>query len=206
MGMGIVDESEFNDELDASHEIETSINDLSDSNNLGSEPSSEPIAKVININEGLGRGIGNRAVPEELKKVIGENAAIEGSQETKELTRRLGISDSSLSAYKHGVSSTASYNKPNKPLISHIVNAKARTSSRARSKLNLALGQITEDKFEGTKLRDIAGVAQAMSSIIKNLEPAIDNNNNQTNVNVQYVVHAPKIKEEEDFNIVEVTE
>jgi len=199
MSIGIVNDNEFDNELGNSDGV------ITDDNNNSPNTDTNSSARVININEGLGRGKNNRAVPEELKKVIGENAVIEGSKETKELTRRLGISDSSLSAYKHGVSSTTSYNKPNKPLVNHIVNAKARSSSRARSKLNLALNQITEEKFEDAKLRDIAGVAQAMSAIIKNLEPPADNVSN-TQVNVQHIMYAPKIKEEQDYNIVEVSE
>jgi len=199
MAIGIVDDSEFDIELN--HDRNASTNSLDDihNNNDGNT------AKVIDINDGKGRGTGNRAVPEELKKVIGENASIEGSKETKQLTRKLRISDSSLSAYKNGAHSTSSYHKPKKSLIDHIIKAKARSSNKARTKMNLALDQITEDKFEDVKLRDISGVARDMSAIIRNLEPPAEMNNTQV-TNVQHVFYAPKVKEEEDYNVIEVNE
>lgn len=150
-----------------------------------------------------GRGNGNCATPDSLRKIIGENAIEEGSAETKELTRALGISDSSLSAYKNGATSTVSYHEPNEKLKNHIDNTKLRIASKARHRLLSAIDSITKEKLEGASLRDAASVATAMSAVIRNIEPEqSDSKINQPT----FVIYAPQIRKEESFDVITVNE
>lgn len=179
--MGIVSDNDFEIELDR----------------LGGIP---PPVKIIDMN--IGRGNGNKEVPESLKKIIGENAITEGSKETKVLTQALQISDSSLSAYKNGSTSTASYDSPDKELKNHVDGVRDKIINKSRARLLQAINHITKEKLEGTKARDLAGIAKDMSAVIKNLEPDDSSRNN----NRPFVIYAPQFRSEQSFETLVVQE
>jgi hypothetical protein len=147
----------------------------------------------------LGRGLGNKEVPESLRKIIGENAVEEGSAVTKTLTRALGISDSSLSAYKNGSTSTTSYHSPDAELKKHINKTKERIVKKARNRLVASLNAITPEKLADENPRDLAGIAKDMSVIIKNFEPGDDGQRTQP-----LVIFAPIQVTEERFEVIDV--
>lgn len=149
-----------------------------------------------------GRGIGNTEVPDSLRKVIGEDALVNGRESGQDLARAVGISDSSLSAYTKGATSTASYNNPDKDLKQHTDAVRNRISSKARARLLMAMGSITKDKLDSAKLRDVASVANAMSNVIRNMEGPSDNGNNQTN----FIFYAPKTRDESAFEVINLKE
>jgi hypothetical protein len=147
-----------------------------------------------------GRGNGNNAIPESLRKLIGENAIEEGSGTTKELTRALGISDSSLSAYKVGATSTVSYHNPDKELLSHVDKARERIVKKARNRLVQSLNHITDEKLADEKPRDLAGIAKDMSVIIKNFEPAHEEGKRAQSL----IIFAPQFMEKDNFEVIDV--
>lgn len=181
MGMGIVSDSDFENELKRNQ--------------------TNPRPEIKDINRG--RGNGNVEVPDSLRKVIGETAITDGRTEATELAKQFGISPSSVSAYSNGSTSTSSYaDQPNK---SHIDETKERISRKARSKLMLAIGNITKDKLSVANVKDLAGVAKDMSAIIKNMEP--DKPQGTVNNNgPQFVIYAPQYKKEEHFEVVHAKE
>lgn len=143
MAMGLVDDKEFEAEIEKS--------------------------RIVSIERG--RGIGRTNTPESLRKIIGENATEEGREGTKQMTRAFGISDSSLSAYAHGATSCATYNVPNPSLNAHVNKTREKIVSKARNRLRFALNGITPEKLADEKPRDLAAIAKDMSSIIKDFEP-----------------------------------
>jgi hypothetical protein len=145
-----------------------------------------------------GRGGGNNEVPESLRKIIGENVIENGRAETLDMARQFGISDSSVSAYTKGATSTASYHQGNPDLKNHLRNVKEKIVNKASKKLKLALDEITPDKLESVKARDLAGIAKDMSAVIKNLEPAESNDTKSTD-GPTFVVYAPKIIQNENY-------
>jgi hypothetical protein len=184
--MGIVDDDEFNKEL------ESLKND---------EPSTtrEPIEenKVVDINRGRGAKL---ETPEDIRKAIAE-CAIAGHS-PKEIAEAFNISPSSISAYKVGATSTASYNRPDSELLKHGNSVREKITERATKKIMMALRHIDADKMSGAKLRDIAGIAKDMSAVVKNLEPRQDPsiiNNNGPN----YIIYTPRIRKEDEFEVVE---
>lgn len=181
MAIGIVSESEFFTELD-------------DLNN-----DKKPIAEVVDKSIG-GRNKGDVEVPDSLRKIIGETA-LEDRQDGLELAKAFGVSDSSVAAYKSGSTSCATYNGGNPALKSHMNSARERIIRKARRKLFGALDNITDDKLEQTKARDLAGIAKDMSAVIKNLEPEVKDNNS-TNVNI--VMYAPRMRQEIDYETITV--
>jgi len=162
---------------------------------------SESIA-IIDI-ERPGRRTGDNNVPPALRKVIAEDAIINGNESANKLAEMMGLSKSSVSAYKNGATSTDSYNQPTTELSKHVHTVKDKIRGKAQSKLMMALGQITPEKLAEAKLRDIAGTAQAMSAIVKNM----DDNTDSVRTNPQnFIIYAPYNKTENEFRVVQINE
>jgi hypothetical protein len=69
----------------------------------------------------------------------------------------------------------------------------------------LALSKLTEDKLDIAKARDLAGIAKDMSSVMKNMET--DNSNNPTEkAGPTFIFYTPKVKAEENFDVVQAKE
>jgi hypothetical protein len=146
-----------------------------------------------------GRGKGSTEVPDSLRKVIGENAILEGNGPTREA---FGLSQSSISAYKNGATSTATYNEPNAGLKEHTDIVKEQISAHAKHKLLRALENITDDKLNGASLKTISGLARDMSAVVKNIEP-------QTitpGTGVQFVFYSPKLRQESDYDVIAISD
>lgn len=184
MGMGIVSSDEFDLEIDKFKKIDSCESSI----NISDCPTK-------------GRGEGSVEVPDSLRKIIGETAITDGRQSALELAKSFGISSSSVSAYTQGAHSTKSYNQ--KPNLAHIERAKERITKRARGKLLLALSHITEDKLSEAKLTELASVATAMSKVATDHSPE---SGNGSGVNVQFNVFRPRIKEEDDYQVIHVTD
>lgn len=153
--------------------------------------------KVVNIKRGRGD---IKEVPNELRKIIGEEAITNGN--TQKLANLFGLSKSSIDAYKHGATSCASYNSPDEELNSHNNEVRDRITASARSKLMLALQEITPSKLSDVKARDAASIAKDMSAVVKNLEPSVP----QTLNNTQVVVYTPIMVNEASFDHIMVNE
>ena len=192
MAMGIVSDDEFEREINNSSIQIVNVN----------EP--KRIEGTITRAPEKGRGENNVEVPESLRKVIGEESLVNGRASALHLASSFGIKPSSVSAYNNGSHSTASYNTPNENLNKHLTNKKERIANRARRKLDLALNQLTEDKFEGTKARDIAAIAKDMSVIIKNMEPA--NQVAEVDNGPKFILYAPQFIQENKLEVIEVNE
>lgn len=152
-----------------------------------------------------GRKEGDNNVPDSLRKIIGEEAVINGRQAALELAEDFGISPAQVSAYAKGATSTASYNNPTQSIISHINKSRQRAIKRASKTLNAALGAITQEKLDFADASDLSGIAKDMSAIIKNLEPpqaAPDTGKSSP----QFVIFAPQFRKEETFETIVVNE
>lgn len=149
-----------------------------------------------------GRGEGSTAVPTMIQKIIGETAIEEGNGAAKDIASFLGISDSSVSAYKKGATSTASYHNPGRELGRHIAKTKERIAKRAGNKLGLALSKITEDKLDAAKAVELASIAKNLSGIVKDMEDTPVGPNG--NVGPSIMIFAPQIGREETYDVIEV--
>lgn len=187
MAMGIVDDSAFESELE-NLTVKTP------------ESADDSVAKIVDITRG--RGEGNREVPDSLKKVIAEEKVLSGRAGALGLARAFGVSDSSVSAYSNGATSTKTYNNPESGLKNHVENAKKRVARSARQKLSLALSKITPEKLEETKARDLAGIAKDMSAVIRNMEERQEDTLAQTN----FIFYSPKTRPEDQYEVIDVKE
>jgi len=175
----------------------------------------KPIAPVLNnevldlmFNDGdgrgkyaTGRGIGKTEVPECLRKVIA-GEYIEGG-DISSIEEAFKISRSSISAYVKGANSTTTYDKVNPSLVNHNKNVKEKIVRMTRRKARLAVRMITDDKLVGCNAVQLASVASQMSKM------AIDNEmdmNERDNKSVTVITYRPRIRAEDTFDVISVSE
>lgn len=181
MAIGIVNSDEFESELEKMN---------------GSAIKSE----IVRQNP-LGRGNGNKAVPEGIKKIIGESH-VEGN-DRKEIARAFSVSDSSVSAYANGSNSTASYHQRDPELVKHLNKTKDRITKRASRVLMNSLGAITDDSLKEIDPVKASVIARNMGAIIKDMEPEhVDETNLQQNI----IFYAPRMKQESEFEVIDLVE
>ena len=182
MPIGIVSDSDF----------ELELSKLSKTQNK-KVPSSEsvPSAQVIETpSRGLiqevpnrGRKEGDNNVPDSLRNLLAEEHFLNGRNEALSLARDFGISDSSVSAYAKGATSTTTYNEPKPSILNHIRKSRDRAIKRASRSLNGALSAITQEKLDNTDAKDLAVIAKNMSGIIKDLLPEDQSSNQSSQFN-----------------------
>jgi hypothetical protein len=191
MPMGIVSDSEFESELNKPNTVQA--------------PSIQEKVHVPVVIKDMERGRtpGAVGVPDGLRKIIGDESVTNGREAAIALARDFGISESSVSAYAKGATSTASYNdRPNAGVIN---SAKERISKKARARLMMSLNLLTEDKFADAKARDIAAVAKDMSTIVRNMEPPPSVNPTDSTA-PRFVVYSPQFKQETHYQTLVVKE
>lgn len=147
-----------------------------------------------------GRGKGTSEVPEVLRKVIA-GEVIEGGN-VSEVSDAFGISKSSISAYKNNATSTTSYHEPVKSLQEHNFAVRNKIVELSRSKLKKAIRFIDDDKLAGCNAVQLSMVARNMSSIANENDVMIKDNSNKQSV----IIYRPRIKEEDSFEIISVSE
>lgn len=185
--MGIVSDSDFEKEISNSHVPETP-----------ETPDTKTRASVEEIKKGRGD---KPNTPEDIRK-LAAISAINSEGTASEIAKAYGISEASVSAYKVGATSTATYDNPNQALAETINTHKAAVTRKARNRLMSALNHITPQKLEGVKARDLAAIAKDMSAVIKDFEPQVNHTNNVNNV--QFVFMAPRVRDLEDYKIIDV--
>ena len=186
MGMGIVDDKEFEHELNRTLPSDVDIKKVD--------------GKVIEL-EHPGRKDGDKNVPDALRKIIGEHQHQATRTDALELASKFGISPSSVSAYANGSTSTSTYDKqPNKSFID---DGKSRIQKRARKILFQSLHHITPEKLADEKPIALAMIAKQMSGIVKEMEPESDAVNRPL---AQFVIMCPSVKSENDYEIMTARE
>jgi predicted transcriptional regulator len=191
MPVGLVSDSDFENEL---------------SRLSGVKKESHPTTPEIVEMDQKGRKEGDTNVPDALRQIIGEDAVINGRQSALGIARMFGLSDSSVSAYAQGATSTASYHEPKSSFINHIQKSRARASKKAGKVLDAALGAITQEKLDYTDAKELSGIAKDMSVIIRNLDPPSSSDSPVTTNQPQFVIFAPQFRDERSFDHITVQE
>ncbi len=189
MPIGVVSDSEFESEL-----------------NSYTKPQNNVITPDIVEMERPGRKEGDVNIPDSLRKVIGETAIVDGRQEALAIARMFGVSDSSVSAYSQGATSTSTINTPNKDLFAHLNKSRTRAIKKAQKKLDSALDALTPEKLDYADAKDLSTIAKDMSVIIKNLEPEKVAPENDGKPSVQFTIFAPQFRQENAYEVVKVLE
>lgn len=192
MGMGIVSNSDFDNELE-------NLTKLPPIPLGGTKGKGKAIVESIPTK---GRDINGMEVPDSLRKLIGNESITNGRQSALELADKFSVSPSSVSAYSQGAHSTSTYGI--RPDESGINEARLRITKKARNRLTLALNSITQEKIDSAKVRDIAGVAKDMSAIISNMESKgskAEGDNGPT-----FIFYSPQTRSEKVFDMIQVKE
>lgn len=187
MAMGIVSDADFQKEL-------------------GNSAPKIPVSKTAEVIKQTpkGRGEGNVAVPDSMRKLIGAESVENGRDSAIELAKQFGISPSSVSAYANGSTSTASYDKqPNLPAINGV---KERIAKKARNRLSMALSHITDEKLGAAKLTEVSTVARDMAAIVKQMEPEVPKTESDKQNGPTFIFYSPQFRKEEHFDVIDVKE
>lgn len=204
MGMGIVSDSAFDAELKLNSRAQ--INSIQSSDSVPSNQSSDsvpsniPLASVSEIKRGRGDSLN---VPSEIR-ALAALSAVNGEGSGADIARAFGISESSVSAYKQGAHSTASYDSPNPALLDKINDHKLKVTSKARNRLLAALDEITPNKLTNVKPRDLAAIAKDMCSIVTDMEPKVSTIASSNSV--QIVFMAPRVKDINEYKVMDVVD
>lgn len=169
---------------------------------VSSEEFEKELNEIPSVKEGEiiippspGRQKGTLEVPELIRSIVSEDAIQNGNKSTLEegLAKFLGISPSSVSAYKNGVTSTKNYNDiKDKSLNENNKKVKNVIALKARRVMKGALNNITDEKLSEAKPIELATIARHMSGIIKEMEP--EEKKNSVNNQVQMVIYAPRMQ------------
>lgn len=147
----------------------------------------------------LGRN-GVKEIPEGIRKLIA-GESLQGVP-AKQLQEVFPISQSSISAYKEGATSTASIHNPNPELKKHTDNIKNQIGEAARGRLFKALNSMTDDKIAEAPLKVASQVVRDMSAVIKDM---LDKDNEGgTTVNFTFVSVPPA--DEDKYAVIDIGE
>lgn len=182
MPMGIVSEADFSKEI----------------KKIPGQEDPKPIPQIREIEKGRGN---KPETPDIIREVIGELAM--EKVPARVLAKEYNVSESSVSAYKVGAHSTATYSEPNPLLTKHIDSHREKLISKAKSKLDFALESITPNKLDETNAIGLSTIAKNMSAIVKDLEPPVPEASKN---NIQFIFMAPKLKDESSYEVIEVSE
>src|SRR6266478_5371251 len=142
--LGIVTDEEWRNQIANNSRSLSDHKETSDT-----KPNEKHEAEIIDINRG--RPIGKKEVPEEIRNFIASEA-LSGAN-VDQLSESFGISKSSISAYKHSATSTASYHSPDESLARSNNEVRDRIVGPAQSRLIKAIEAITDSKLDSAKVQ-----------------------------------------------------
>lgn len=146
------------------------------------------------------RGRGDKKETPEIVRELIATESLCGTT-NQELAQTFGVSESSVSAYKNGATSTSTYHQQDARLATAIDETRNRIVGTAQSKLIHALDKINLTGVVNPRVA--SGIARDMSSVVKNLQPDVPA---VANVNARVIVYQPRMKEEDDYNVITVDE
>ena len=155
------------------------------------------VAEVIQM-PAKGRN-GAKATPDSLRKLIAHDA-INGNGTGEEIAEVYGVSESSVSAYKNGASSTTTYHQPAAGLKDYVDLTRDKIKSRAQNKLLLALKHMTEEKIAEVKPIELSTIAANMSRVVEKMTPKSDG----PVVNNNIVFYSPKQIDKDNYEAIDV--
>src|SRR5678815_5618476 len=155
------------------------------------------VAEVVTM-PAKGRN-GAKATPDSLRKLIAHDA-INSNGTGEEIAEAYGVSESSVSAYKVGATSTTTYHEPSSELKQTVDFTRDRIKSKAQNKLLLALKHMTEDKIKEVKPIELSTIAANMSRVVEKMTPRNEGTTVQNNI----VFYSPKQISKENYETIDL--
>ena len=150
--------------------------------------------------DGRGHYAGQENVPDSIRKVIGDTHLESGFAAGKEMAEMFGLTREATQAYSQGKLSRTG--NPAATLSNHINKTKERIAKKAGRLTLHALNAITDEKLAEAKAGELANVARAASSIVKDMTP--DESSNRPQAVTQIILHAPKMATEDKYQTIDV--
>ena len=212
MPLGIVSNKEFESELmnscvdkvinpERDVEPEINSNEIDDGDGDNNQPRTSIVAEVVDLPK-LGRHNEVNNVPQSLRMIIGETAAVEGLGRAKELADTFGgLSQPTISTYARGEVSPNGNNKQDDDMLDYLNGRKTKITKRALNKINLALNLMDEERLKGCDAKELATISKEMSTVVKHMEPK--NRDEREKVQpVQFIMYAPQVRSENHYETV----
>ncbi len=205
MGMGLVSQDDFLNELSNCERKKKSINTDAPETVNQTDFDLPPDPEIVDI-KSRGRSEGDNNVPQSLRKLIADTANLEGRKEALELAKMFDISPSSASAYANGATSTKSYHQPNSDILNFIKNRKGKITRKALSKITNAIDKIDDAKLDNLDAKELSAVAKDLSAVVKHMEPPAEQVNGGESNQPRFIVYAPQITQENNYETIQVSE
>jgi predicted transcriptional regulator len=188
MPLGIVSHSDYQKEKNNSSIEHQSIPKPTENPIITSDvlPSKQP-----------GRDADVPNVPQSLRKLLGEEVAVNGLRSAMEIANSFGISQPTTSTYARGEISPG---VPNKDLSEYINGRKTKISKRALNKLNMALNHIDDSKLMQCDAVELSSVAKNMAAVAGAMEPK--DKEEEKKDPVQFHFYAPQVRNENHYETV----
>lgn len=182
MPMMIVDDDSFDSELSRS------------------ESNPVPVKDNVIRRPFHGRNIGDNNIPSVVREIVANDESSTG----KQLSESFGISESSVSAYRHAATSTASYDIPQEKLKEIVDNKLERISNRSKNALMKVLRKMNSKEFDAkldaSKAVELSTIAANMSRVVEKVSPK--QAENVTNNNI--IFYTPTPSKKSSFEVIEM--
>jgi hypothetical protein len=164
----------------------------------------KPPVGEIKILPPKGRGSDNPNTPDSIRRLIGDNTLSEGFADSHELAAAFGISHQTANAYSNGDTSLRTWGDKDNPLKGFLEGRRKKIARRASSAVLRAIEGITDDKLGEAKAVELAGIAKALSGVVKDMLPTENVGNTNVNTAVKLIVHVPQQTKETAFDTITV--
>lgn len=197
MPLGIVSDSDFESE------INNSSTERVVENTIPMEPCAPELTGDVLEMPTPGRHNDVTNIPQSLRKILGEEVAVNGLSSAMKLAESLGghgISQPTLSTYGRGEISPNKKSSQQEDLLNHISSRKTKISKKALNKINLAMSLMDEQKLLGCDAKELSAIAKDMASVAKSMEPKEREDGKAEPV--QFHFYAPQLKQENHYETV----
>lgn len=147
-----------------------------------------------------GRNPNDNNVPSIVREIIADDTQKTGAQ----LAQTFGVSESSVSAYQHGNTSTASYDKPDDKLKQVVTQRRERINRKSNRALIRVLNKLDSDEFEAKldecKPTELSTVAVNISRVVQSSDAASDVSVKQQNI----IFYAPTPVKTDSFEVIDL--
>lgn len=147
--------------------------------------------EVVKLHNG-GRHEGDKNIPPVIRGLISVAANV-GT--TKEAALAFGVSHHEAHDLKHGKVNDL----PNSDLIEKRDNGLGKIHDKALAALMASMNLITPESLDGMKTKEVVMVAEKLASIV---DKTREGNTARTPL---VVIHAPRLRDENEFDVIEIT-
>lgn len=178
MPMGIVTDDEFESEISAK----------------------KPVIDNVIRRPFHGRNPGDNNVPSIVREIIADDEGNTG----KDLSNKFGVSTSSIAAYQHGATSTASYDTPSIPLKEIVDRKRERISRKSNRALLKVLDKMNDESFDAKldacKAVELSTVAANISRVVEKVSTKQETQSVQNNI----VFYTPTPLKSDSFEVIDL--